>query len=156
MKSRKEYIINPESALDLIRSGMEKKEHLYVLFLEAGVIESYLRNLIGISGDPKIRPNRKSSDYLVNLSFKGMLHLNQILGNVKDPLYKNLVEFIKERNDFAHNIIQFDFEAPEVKEELEKVTKKGLAIFRKISNLYLDKRLDLSLKDELENTKSKN
>lgn len=156
MSAREIVSENPETVLDLIELGMRKKDYLYVLFLEAGVIEGYLANLISISGDPKTKPNRKSKNYLNNLGFSSMLHLNQILGNLDGSLYKNLAEFNKERNKFAHDMIQFDFELPEVKEEIERVTRKGLLLFREISDLYEDRRFLISTKNKSKSQQMEN
>ena len=134
----------------MIEDGMKKKDHLYVLFLEAGVIESYLANLIIISGNPKNKLTSRSKKLLDNWSFSNMLALNQIIGNIVGPLYKELSEFGKDRNDFAHDMISFDFDQPEVKEKLKKVTNRGLEIFRQISDLYEDKRFALSMRENYE------
>lgn len=126
----------PVTVLDKIKREIDQRNYIHALFLEASALESYLSSLIRVTGLVSKKLPKKVESAYNRMSFNNLLAVNVVLGNIGDELYRRLADFNSKRNEYAHNLIGFNFENHDEGEEIINTTSSGLDLCLEVDELH--------------------
>lgn len=124
---------------ELIEKELEENRELNGLLLTHGYIEFYLSEWLDLYNtyNKKIKIIKKEE----HLTFKTILLIHKIMGNISPQLYSEINNLNQERNKWAHDLISLNNDKE--KNKIRKTIKHGINVCDKIYNLYtveLDKK----------------
>lgn len=123
--------------LKRINEEVKKGRTINAFLLAHGFIEAYLLEILLYSGRINAKKiSKKIIDDIERASFKNLLNINLILGNVSFELYNKIADFNKQRNDIVHGLIGIDTNNPKIEKKLKRQIKNAVEICKQLSCIY--------------------
>jgi hypothetical protein len=125
-----------------VEKELNENRELNAFMLIHGYIEAYLREWLFVYGKSSKESLKENIlDDFDRMSFRNLVIIHSILGNINVKLFDKIQQLNKLRNDLAHELIQIDMNDNKNKKKIGNSARNGISICDEIFNLY-KKRLD--------------
>ncbi len=129
--------LEEEDYKEKINFELNKGDHLSAFLLIFAYIESYLTELLLLSGYRFKDFNKKEITGIERIHFSTLVLIHLIHGRINSILSNKLSNFNKFRNKLIHELVSIDINDKKTQEELKKQTLFGMEICKGLSTIYM-------------------